>query len=98
MCILFHTIIQCLHIVITLKKMFFLYQLYVVPKSLTWRNGEWKSTSNAILQVVMSHKCANEKEIEVLQEQRALQTLGFSDFRHTGPTVSSHSKTQDKIN
>lgn len=66
----------------------FLYQLYVVPKSLTWRNGEWKSTSNAILQVVMSHKCANE-EIKVLQEQRALQTLGFSEFRHTGPRLIS---------
>lgn len=80
--------------------MIFLYQLYVVPKSFTWtwRNGEWKSTSNAILQVVMSRRCANEKALEVLKEQRALQTLGVSEFRHTGSAVSSHNKTQDKIN
>lgn len=80
--------------------MFFLYQLYVVPKSfiLTWRNGEWKTTLNAILQVVMSRKCANEEETEVLQEQRALHIPGFSEFRHTGPTASPRSKTQDKIN
>lgn len=71
-----------------------------MPKSfiLTWRNGEWKTTLNAILQVVMSRKCANEEETEVLQEQRALHIPGFSEFRHTGPTTSPRSKTQDKIN
>lgn len=61
LCILFHIIIQCLHIVIALKNMVFLHQLYVVPKSftLTSRNEEWKPTSNAVLRAVMSCKCAN---------------------------------------
>lgn len=59
---------------------------------------EWKSTLPAILRMEMSSKCADKKEIEVLKEQCGLQTLGFNEFGHTESIVSSHSKTQDKIN
>lgn len=93
---LFHIIIQGLHTVITLKKMFFSSPLYAVPKSFTLTR--WKSTWHAILQVATSCKCANQKKTEGLQEHDGSQTLGFSEFWQTGSIVAPHCKTQDKIN
>ena len=45
----------------------------------------------------MSSRGANWKKIKVVNEQCGFHTLGFHEFRHTEPVVSSHSKTQEKV-
>lgn len=80
MCILFHIIIQCLHTVTALKKMPFLYPLYVVPKSftLTWRTAGRDSMRNATYRAVVGvmQVCRSEGN-EVLKSSEAHRTLAL---------------------